>query len=323
MIDCLEISPLFQICEIWSHTEGFTVRHCKIIVAGLHHVAFRRKKSSNAVLSAREERESMMGPAQRNGEGGNGFLVKDVFLCHSGKQKIPVRELHKELTNKGVSCFFDEDPQRLPLAEKFPARIFEAAEKCRIAVLVISKDFIHSKWPMLELSALLKAKSSGKNPHMKILPLFFMLSPNSLSDFTVDNQAWKDLGISDQDRVEWHSTLKEIKSIKGLVFKEVEDVVGFTDEVVKSICSLLLPHIPSSMQGHARQDPLSPPFNLTSGQLCFKLSAKFLKISMVIWICMDLPASLQRLLQPHLSSTSAMGYIVFSISFCAPVEIPI
>ncbi|XP_057824267.1 uncharacterized protein LOC131036400 isoform X1 [Cryptomeria japonica] len=282
---------------------------------------FFRRKSSNTMLSAREEKESMMGSAQRNGS-----VPKDVFLCHSGKQKIPVRELHKELANKGVSCFFDEDPQSLPLAEKFPARIFEAAEKCRVAVLVISTDFIDSKWPMLELSALLKAKSSGKNPHMKILPLFFMLSPNSLSDFTVDNQAWKELGISDEDRVEWHATLREIKSIKGLVFKEVEDVVIFKDEVVKAICSLLLPHIPSSLEGHALQDPLTPPFDLTYGQLCFKISAKFLKISMVIWICIYLPASLQHLLQPHLSLTTVVDvvpeYIVVSIILCTPVEIP-
>ncbi|GLJ27276.1 hypothetical protein SUGI_0535420 [Cryptomeria japonica] len=202
-----------------------------------------------------------MSPAQRDGEGRSVSLAKDVFLCHSGKQKIPVRELHKELTNKGVSCFFDDDPQSLPLAEKFPARIFGAAKKCRIAVLVISKNFIHSKWPMQELSAFFKAKSSGKNPHMKILPLFFMISPKSLSEITEDNQAWKDLGMSAKIRVEWHGALKKVRSIKGLVFKEVEDLVGFRDKVVKAICSLLLPHIPNSMQGHARQD--QHPFNTT------------------------------------------------------------
>ncbi|XP_059076229.1 disease resistance protein LAZ5 isoform X1 [Cryptomeria japonica] len=219
-----------------------------------------------------------MSPAQRDGEGRSVSLAKDVFLCHSGKQKIPVRELHKELTNKGVSCFFDDDPQSLPLAEKFPARIFGAAKKCRIAVLVISKNFIHSKWPMQELSAFFKAKSSGKNPHMKILPLFFMISPKSLSEITEDNQAWKDLGMSAKIRVEWHGALKKVRSIKGLVFKEVEDLVGFRDKVVKAICSLLLPHIPNSMQGHARQDqvlhgfasiPSTPPSDSSSFKDCY------------------------------------------------------
>ncbi|GLJ27278.1 hypothetical protein SUGI_0535490 [Cryptomeria japonica] len=201
-----------------------------------------------------------------------------------------VRELHKELTNKGVSCFFDEDPQSLPLAEKFPACIFEAAEECKVAVLVLSRDFIHSKWPMLELSAFLKAKNSGKNPHMKILPLFFMISPNSLSEITEDNQAWKDMGISDEIRAEWHYAIGEIRSISGLKFKHGENVVGFTDKVVKGICSLLFPHTPSSNEGHALQDQASPPFNLTSRQFCIQISAKFLKISMVIRFCMDLPA---------------------------------
>ncbi|GLJ27281.1 hypothetical protein SUGI_0535520 [Cryptomeria japonica] len=270
----------------------------------------------------------MMGPSQRNGEGRNGCLAKDVFLCHSGKQKIPVRELHKELTNKGISCFFDEDPQSLPLAEKFPARIFEAAEKCGIAVLVISKDFIQSKWPMLELSALLKAKSSGKKSHMKILSSFFVLSPNSLSELTVDNQAWKELRISDEDRVEWHANLREVRSIRGLVFKEAEDVVVFRDVIVKAICSLLLLHIPSSIQGHApeRPYPVSPPFNLTSGQFCFKTSAKLLKFARVISICIDLSLSLRHFFgHLHFSSTvveDVPGYIVFSINLYKQVEIP-
>ncbi|GLJ27280.1 hypothetical protein SUGI_0535510 [Cryptomeria japonica] len=199
-----------------------------------------RREFSNAVLSAREERESTMSPAQRlkmfggflfRGELSNAVLsARDerestMSPAQSSKQKSPVRGLHKKLTNKGVSCFFDEDLESLPLAGKFPSRIFETAEKSRIAVAVISKDFIHSKWPMLELSALLKAKSSGKNPHMKILPLFFMLSPKSLSEITVDNQAWKELGISDDVRAEWHGALREVRSIRGLVFEEAEDVV--------------------------------------------------------------------------------------------------
>lgn len=178
----------------------------------------------------------------------------DVFIGHCGKQKILARELFKDLTNIGVSCFFDEDPQSLPIAEKFPPRIFEAAEKCKIAVLVISKDFSNSKWPMLELSALLKAKISGKNPDMKILPLFFMVSPKSLSEITEDNQAWKDLGIAEETRVEWHKALREIRSIKGLEFKEAEDVVRFRDEVVKAIYSLLNPHTPNSIQGQTHQE---------------------------------------------------------------------
>ncbi|GLJ42254.1 hypothetical protein SUGI_0874670 [Cryptomeria japonica] len=191
---------------------------------------------------------------QRDGEGRSESLAKDVFIGHSGKQKILARELHKDLTNKGVSCFFDEDPLSLPIAEKFPPRIFEAAEKCRVAVLVLSKDFSHSKWPMLELSAFLKAKISGKNPNMKILPLFFMISPKSLSEITEDNQVWKDFGIADETRAEWHRALREIRSIKGLEFKEAEDMVHFRDEVVKAICSLLLSHSPDSIQGQTRQD---------------------------------------------------------------------
>ncbi|KAH9324560.1 hypothetical protein KI387_004738, partial [Taxus chinensis] len=212
-----------------------------------------RGESSNAVLSAGEERDSTTLPTQRDVERRNTSLAKDVFLSHSGKQKSIVRQVHQDLIKQSISCFFDEDPQSLPLAEKFPPRIFEAAEKCRLAVLFLSKEFIHSKWPMLELSAFCKAKNSNKNPDMKILPLFFMIPVKSLSEIAKDNQGWKDMGISDEVQAEWRNALREIKSFNCLEFKEAEDVVGFRDKVVKAICSLLLPQSPSSMQAQAHQ----------------------------------------------------------------------
>ncbi|GLJ41685.1 hypothetical protein SUGI_0862790 [Cryptomeria japonica] len=87
---------------------------------------------------------------------------------HSGKQKIFVRQLDGDLTNLGVSCFFDEDPQSLPMGKDFLPRIFEAAETCRLAVLVLSQEFWETKWPMLETSTFVKARD--KNPISKFYP---------------------------------------------------------------------------------------------------------------------------------------------------------
>ncbi|KAH9324558.1 hypothetical protein KI387_004736, partial [Taxus chinensis] len=215
-----------------------------------------RGESSNPVLSAGEERDSTTLPTHlRDVVRRNTSLAKDVFLSHSGKQKLIVGQVHQDLIKKSISCFFDEDPQSLPLAEKFPPHIFEAAEKCRLAVLFLSKEFIHSKWPMLELSAFIKAKNSNKNPDMKILPVFFMIPSEYLAKIMEekDNQGWKDMGISDEVQAEWRKALREIRSFNGLEFKEAEDVVGFRDEVVKAICSLLLPQSHSSMQAQAHQ----------------------------------------------------------------------
>ncbi|KAH9303271.1 hypothetical protein KI387_014854, partial [Taxus chinensis] len=186
---------------------------------------------------------------------GHKYLAQDVFLSHSGAQKNFVRHLHRDLKREGVSCFFDEDPQSLRKGEKFPPRIFEATETCRVAVLVLSKEFIRSKWPMLELTALLKAKKSGKNPNLKILPIFFMISPKDFCQMTRDIQDWKQLEESEEKRGEWLYALNEIRSFNGFPFREGENEVSFIDTVVRAIKSEL-PSSPtyfvSFMQGQTR-----------------------------------------------------------------------
>lgn len=74
----------------------------------------------------------------------------DIFLSHSGKQKGFVNDLHIRLSSSHT-VFFDITDHSLPPAQKFPPRIFEAARKCKLALVVLSNDFVVSYWPMLEL----------------------------------------------------------------------------------------------------------------------------------------------------------------------------
>lgn len=164
---------------------------------------------------------------------------KDVFLSHSGTQNDFVRQLHRDLTRQHVSCFFDEDQNSLPLAQRFPPLIFRAAETCKIAVLVLSKEFVRSKWPMLELSAFISAMNSEKNPNLKLLPIFFMITPKELSQITKDSPEWDTLGVSNDTRDKWHVALKVVRSINGLSFSQGGDEVQLRDKVVKEICFLL------------------------------------------------------------------------------------
>ncbi|GLJ42130.1 hypothetical protein SUGI_0872410 [Cryptomeria japonica] len=162
----------------------------------------------------------------------------DVFLSHSGKQKNFVRQLHRDLTQQGVSCFFDEDRESLPVGENFPSRILEAAKACKVAVLLLSKDFLKSKWPMIELSAFVKARDTT-NPKLIILPLFFLISPDYLKNITEDNKKWRQLKMSEKERAEWHQALKAIRPITGLLFAEGGNEVQFRDKIVREICKIL------------------------------------------------------------------------------------
>ncbi|GLJ42312.1 hypothetical protein SUGI_0876010 [Cryptomeria japonica] len=187
---------------------------------------------------------------------GQKFLAQDVFLSHSGKQKNFVRQLYRDLTNQGVSCFFDQNSESLPVGEDFPSRIFEAAKTCKVAVLLLSMDFLLSKWPMLELSTFVETRDKCQNPNLKILPLFFQISPDALKTITPDDEKWKELEKSEEKRAEWHQALSAIRRINGLKFIEGNDEVKFRDEIVKEIWRILPTPSPryhvSCMQGQVR-----------------------------------------------------------------------
>ncbi|GLJ42330.1 hypothetical protein SUGI_0876560 [Cryptomeria japonica] len=171
---------------------------------------------------------------------GQKFLAQDVFLSHSGKQKFFVRQLYRDLTNQGVSCFFDQDRESLPVGEDFPHRIFVAAMTCQIAVLLVSMDFLQSKWPMLELSAFVEVRErTHTNPNLEILPLFFQISPDALKNITAEDEKWKQLEKSEEKRAEWNQSLNALRRINGLKFSEGDDEVKFRDEIVKEIWRIL------------------------------------------------------------------------------------
>ncbi|XP_059066676.1 disease resistance protein RUN1-like [Cryptomeria japonica] len=190
-------------------------------------------------------------------ERGQKFLDQNVFLSHSGRQKNFVRQLHRDLTNQGVSCFFDQDRESLPVGEDFPSRIFEAAKTCQVAVLLLSMDFLQSRWPMLELSAFVEARDrTRKNPNLKILPLFYQISPDALKNISAEDENWKQLEKSEEKRAEWHESLNAIRRNNGLKISEGDDEVKFRDEIVKEIWRILPTPSPRynvrCMQGQVR-----------------------------------------------------------------------
>ncbi|GLJ41971.1 hypothetical protein SUGI_0868910 [Cryptomeria japonica] len=160
-----------------------------------------------------------------------------------------VKQLYTDVTNQGFSCFFDLDLDSLSVAENFPAIIFEAAKKCKVAVLLLSKDLLEPKWTMLELAAFVE------NPKPKFLPLFFHISPNALKEKNINKKMWKQLGISGETQTKWLEALKAIRSINGIVFRDRDDEVDFREKIVKEIWRILQPsqsyHIPN-MQGGER-----------------------------------------------------------------------
>ena len=75
-------------------------------------------------------------------------FTHDVFLSHSNKDKIAVREVAERLRGDGLRVWFDE--WEIRPGDSIPAKIEEGLEHSRVLVLCMSKHAFGSDWAQLE-----------------------------------------------------------------------------------------------------------------------------------------------------------------------------
>jgi hypothetical protein len=171
-----------------------------------------------------------------------------IFLSHSGAQKDFTEQLCEDLNRVHHYPFFDKRPDSLPKGEKFPERILEAAKQCRVAVLVLSKEFFtRSKWPMIELSAFVQAQEST-NRTLRILPLFLDLRMSQMEDASMRGEwgkVWQSWAEKDPRIVvrDWeHAVAKIPGGINAMEYRG-EGHVEFRKKVVAAVCKLVPPDV--------------------------------------------------------------------------------
>ncbi|KAG0603715.1 hypothetical protein M758_10G115900 [Ceratodon purpureus] len=181
-----------------------------------------------------------------------------VFLSHSGAQKDFVEQLCLDIERCDRHPFFDKRRSSLPIGEKFPPLIFDAIRQCHAGVLVLSKEFFSkTKWPMLELVAMVRELKSP-NSRLKLIPVFYKLSREEWLDD--ENRLewfaqWKEWASVDE-RIcieEWKKALDVLKSINSLMMRDGE--VHLRREIVDAVCKLVLPETrwdDSHVQGRSR-----------------------------------------------------------------------
>jgi hypothetical protein len=167
-----------------------------------------------------------------------------VFLSHSGAQKDFVEQLCVDLERCDRYPFFDKRRNSLPIGEKFPKLIFNAIKQCRVAMVVLSKEFfMRSKWPMLELNAMVK-EFEKPNSRIKIIPVFYFISINAFKDLKKHNEwtsQWRNWALNDKriNVEEWERALRVMGSINSLVLKEGCGDVKLRDDIVAEVCGLV------------------------------------------------------------------------------------
>ncbi|KAG0631760.1 hypothetical protein M758_1G277600 [Ceratodon purpureus] len=182
-----------------------------------------------------------------------------IFLSHSGAQKDFVEQLSVDLERWDRYPFFDKRRDSLPIGENFPHHIFEAIKQCQVGVVILSEDFFtRSKWPMIELVAMVKeAKTRGLG--FKIIPVFLCVSLDKFRDLTKWKEwvsCWQEMAMKDK-RVnvdEWNEALRYLQPINSMVYDGLGEV-KFRRAIVEEICKVVLPRTrleDSHIQGRSR-----------------------------------------------------------------------
>ena len=186
-----------------------------------------------------------------------------VFLSHSGFQKGFVEHLCVELEGCYRFPFFDKRRESLPVGEDFPRHIFDAIRQCDVGVVILSDEFITSKWPMMELVAMhervLDEVEKGKSK-FKVIPVFFRTSTKNLDDHDKCSgwfSCWQELAKENPKRVQvgkWEAALKYLLKSNGVVYEGFGEV-KLVKEIVDEICKVVPPEIKmedSHIQGRSR-----------------------------------------------------------------------
>lgn len=150
-----------------------------------------------------------------------------------------------------VFPFFDQRCYSLPKGKDFVPLITAAAQQCHVAVIVLSEEFLSSKWPMIELTEFHAAQQAAKNVasrQLNMLPLFFKLQTKDLDDEVIKDRwmpIWRKHEKNDAakriDVHKWYEAVTALKATNGLIFQESE--VQYRKVVVQSIMKLSPPDL--------------------------------------------------------------------------------
>jgi hypothetical protein len=110
--------------------------------------------------------------------------------------------------------------------------------------VVLSKEFfMRSKWPMLELNAMVK-EFEKPNSRIKIIPVFYFISINAFKDLKKRKEwtsQWRNWALNDKcvNVEEWERALKVMGSINSLELKEGCGDVKLREDIVAEVCGLV------------------------------------------------------------------------------------
>lgn len=170
-------------------------------------------------------------------EGGGEYQVFLSFHhrdTHSGFTCI----LHRDLVNKGVCSFIDDEELRV--GEEISGALLQAIDDSQIYIPIFSKNYTSSKWCLRELKRMVDNKSNSAEK--KILPIFYDVKPddlvleNSLCTMAMEKHK-KERSEEQKEKFlheteSWEKALEKVDKTKGWELSKFETLAELLTTVV-------------------------------------------------------------------------------------------
>ncbi|XP_042490575.1 disease resistance protein RUN1-like [Macadamia integrifolia] len=167
----------------------------------------------------------------------------DAFLSFFSQdtRESFTNHLFHELVQNGINTFRDDD--ELQRWEDSSLKLKAAIEGCRIAIIVLSTNYVSSIWCLDELTRIMESKKDGLIE--KVLPVFYKVDPSDLKYLrNTSAKAFMRHEVRFKDEMgkveKWRAALTEAANLSGwvvdngdetkLIMKIVEEVLAIVNQ---------------------------------------------------------------------------------------------
>ncbi|CAN0842383.1 Disease resistance protein L6 [Linum grandiflorum] len=158
----------------------------------------------------------------------------EVFLSFRGPdtRELFTDILYRNLIRTKIRTFKDDD--ELPKGEGIWPNLAKAIDQSKIYVPIISETYAQSKWCLKELAEIVKHHKEDQR--RLILPIFYMVEPREIkkSEFQQYESHFDEKTIQS-----WKDALNFLRTLKGYVVKDLNQVGHTIDEVYAAVWSRL------------------------------------------------------------------------------------
>ncbi|XP_034679886.1 disease resistance protein RPV1-like [Vitis riparia] len=165
----------------------------------------------------------------------------DVFLSFRGEdtRKNFISHLYLALDNANIKTF--KDDEELRKGEEIAPELLKAIEESRIAIIVFSKTYAHSKWCLDELVKIMECK---EEKGQIVLPIFYHVQPCEVRNQygTYGEEFKKHESKADKEKKKkiekWRTALRKAGDLSGFNLKDRSEA-KFIEEIIGEIRRLI------------------------------------------------------------------------------------